>query len=762
MLSQTLENTLKNALQLAADRGHELATLEHLLYSLTQDRDAAAVMRACGIVIADLREKLAAYIDIDLSYLANEDETQARPTSAFQRVIQRAVIHVQSAQKPQVTGANVIVAMFSEKESHAVYFLQEMGMMRFDAVNYISTGKAKDYPSIIPSELTKDEKSGSKYEDKDGNPIEEKSMDAWCVDLNAKAINGKIDPLIAREDELSRTIQILGRRTKNNPLYVGDPGVGKTAIAGGLAQLIVDGKVPDVLKNGVVYSLDMGSLIAGTRYRGDFEERLKTVIDGLKDEPNAILFIDEIHTIIGAGSTSAGAMDASNLLKPALADGSIKCIGATTYKEYRSHFEKDQALLRRFQKIDIPEPTEQEAIRILKGLRGRYEAHHGVRYTDGAIAAAVELSARYIGGRRLPDKAIDIIDEVGAAQLLLEKSKRKTTIDEKDIEGVLVAIAKIPARSLMSGEADTLQTLRDDLCSRVFNQDSAITTLVDAIKMAKAGLRDHDKPVGSYLFTGSTGVGKTEVAKALAQSLGVELMRFDMSEYMEAHSVSRLIGTPPGYVGFEQGGLLTDKIDQHPHCVLLLDEVEKAHKDLMSILLQVMDNGKLTDNSGKSVDFRNVILIMTSNAGAQDMAKAPLGFAREDRKGEDAKAIEEMFAPEFRNRLDAIIPFESLTLQTMELIVDKFISQLSEQLSQRGVTISVNKSARAYLAEKGHDKIFGARPLQRLIQREIKQPLSEEILFGHLSKGGNVTIGRKAGDMTFKYKSSNSKAKEEA
>ena len=762
MLSQTLENTLKNALQLAADRGHELATLEHLLYSLTQDRDAAAVMRACGIVIADLREKLAAYIDIDLSYLANEDETQARPTSAFQRVIQRAVIHVQSAQKPQVTGANVIVAMFSEKESHAVYFLQEMGMMRFDAVNYISTGKAKDYPSIIPSELTKDEKSGSKYEDKDGNPIEEKSMDAWCVDLNAKAINGKIDPLIAREDELSRTIQILGRRTKNNPLYVGDPGVGKTAIAGGLAQLIVDGKVPDVLKNGVVYSLDMGSLIAGTRYRGDFEERLKTVIDGLKDEPNAILFIDEIHTIIGAGSTSAGAMDASNLLKPALADGSIKCIGATTYKEYRSHFEKDQALLRRFQKIDIPEPTEQEAIRILKGLRGRYEAHHGVRYTDGAIAAAVELSARYIGGRRLPDKAIDIIDEVGAAQLLLEKSKRKTTIDEKDIEGVLVAIAKIPARSLMSGEADTLQTLRDYLCSRVFNQDAAITTLVDAIKMAKAGLRDHDKPVGSYLFTGSTGVGKTEVAKALAQSLGVELMRFDMSEYMEAHSVSRLIGTPPGYVGFEQGGLLTDKIDQHPHCVLLLDEVEKAHKDLMSILLQVMDNGKLTDNSGKSVDFRNVILIMTSNAGAQDMAKAPLGFAREDRKGEDAKAIEEMFAPEFRNRLDAIIPFESLTLQTMELIVDKFISQLSEQLSQRGVTISVNKSARAYLAEKGHDKIFGARPLQRLIQREIKQPLSEEILFGHLSKGGNVIIGRKAGDMTFKYKSSNSKTKEEA
>ncbi len=748
MLSRNLEQTLHRALAAANERHHEYATLEHLLLALTEDQDAMAVLRSCGISLQDLRDQLAQYLENELTYLVDHNIEESKPTTAFQRVLQRAAIHVQSSGREEVTGANVLVALFSERESHAVYFLQEQDMTRFDAVNYISHGIAKvpgqSDPSKTPSGA--DEEPGEK-EIKTGA----EALDTYCVDLNEKARQGRIDPLIGRDAEIDRTIQILCRRSKNNPLYVGDPGVGKTAIAEGLAKRIVDKEVPEVLQDSVIYSLDMGTLLAGTRYRGDFEERVKAVLQELENIDGAILFIDEIHTVIGAGATSGGAMDASNLLKPALSNGTLRCVGSTTYKEYRNHFEKDRALVRRFQKIDIYEPSIEDTIKILKGLKPYYEKHHGVKYTNDAIKAAVELSAKYIGDRKLPDKAIDIIDEVGAAQMLVPPSRRKKTINVKDIEGVVSAIARIPTKTVTKNDREALQNLERDLKTMVFDQDKAIDILSDSIKLARAGLRDPEKPIGCYLFSGPTGVGKTEVARQLAKTMGIELTRFDMSEYMERHSVSRLIGTPPGYVGFEQGGLMTDKVDQHPHCVLLLDEVEKAHPDLFNILLQVMDYGKLTDNNGKTIDFRNVILIMTTNAGAAEMARAPIGFERDVRIDDDQEEIKRLFSPEFRNRLDAIVPFQNLRPETVEKVVDKFVMQLEAQLADRNVVIELTDAARAYLAETGYDVTMGARPLQRAIQEKVKRPLAEELLFGKLTGGGLVRVDYKDGELTFEF-----------
>ena len=753
MLSQNLEQTLHRALEIATDRKHEFATLEHLLLSLMQDQDAVAVLRSCGISLPDLEEQLAHYVDNELAELINPDIDEAKPTTAFQRVLQRAAIHVQSSGREEVTGANVLVALFSERESHAVFFLQEQDMTRFDAVNYISPGIAKVAPGQVPAAGSK--RVRGTVEDEEAIVEGAEALDTYCTNLNEKAKKGKIDPLIGRDKEVERTVQILCRRAKNNPLYVGDPGVGKTAIAEGLAKRIVDGEVPDVLKAAVIFSLDMGALLAGTRYRGDFEERLKIVLREIAEIDGAVLFIDEIHTIIGAGATSGGAMDASNLLKPALANGELKCVGSTTYKEYRNYFEKDRALVRRFQKIDVPEPSIKDTIAILMGLRSRYAEHHGVEYTDEAIAAAVELSAKYMADRKLPDKAIDIIDEVGAAQAIVPADKRKAVIDKVDIEGVVAAIARIPAKTMNASDRDMLKNLEHDLKTMVYDQDKAIEILCDAIKMARAGLREEDKPIGSFLFSGPTGVGKTEVAKQLAKSQGVELARFDMSEYMESHAVSRLIGSPPGYVGFDQGGLLTDKIDQNPHCVLLLDEIEKAHPDIYNILLQVMDYGKLTDNNGKTVDFRNTVLIMTTNAGASMMARTPIGFGREVGDNEEGYADNEMlmktFTPEFRNRLDAIVPFGNLKPATMERVVDKFISQLEAQLADRNVSIALSDKARAHLAEIGYDPAMGARPLARVIQERVKRPLAEEILFGALEEGGTVSVGLKKSELVFDY-----------
>lgn len=739
MLSRNLEHTLHKALALASERGHEYATLEHLLLALTIDQDALAVLRACGVAVPEMQQQIEAYLETDLIYLVNTEVSEAKPTTAFQRVLQRAAIHVQSSGREEVTGANVIVALFSERESHAVYFLQNQEMTRFDAVNYISHGIAKvaganDSSRSIPQ--------GADGELGDEKPVRQgkEALDAYCINLNEKARNGKIDPLIGREKEVDRTVQILCRRSKNNPLYVGDPGVGKTAIAEGLAKKIEEKDVPEVLFGCTIFSLDMGALLAGTRYRGDFEERLKAVISELQAMDNIVLFIDEIHTLIGAGATSGGAMDASNLLKPALANGGLRCIGSTTYKEYRNQFEKDRALARRFQKIDVEEPSIDDAIRIIKGLKPYYEEHHKVKYTAEAIKAAVELSVRYIGDRKLPDKAIDIIDEVGAAQMLLPLAKRKKTIGVKDIEVVVAAIARIPAKAVSKDDKTVLASLERDLKTMVFNQDEAISVLSDSIKLSRAGLRDPEKPIGSYLFSGPTGVGKTEVAKQLSKTLGIELIRFDMSEYMERHSVSRLIGAPPGYVGYEQGGLLTDKVDQHPHCVLLMDEIEKAHPDLYNILLQVMDYGKLTDNNGKSIDFRNVILIMTTNAGAAQLAKAPLGFQSDRRVDDDTEEIKRLFTPEFRNRLDAIVPFRALPESAVLKVVDKFIMQLEAQLSDKRVTISLTDAAREHLAKLGYDPQMGARPLARVVQEKIKKPLAEELLFGKLVDGGSVSV----------------------
>ena len=756
MLSRNLEQSLHRALAYASERRHEYATLEHLLLALTEDQDAIAVLRACGVDVDRLRRDVADYLDNELELLLTDSIEDPKPTAGFQRVLQRAAIHVQSSGREEVTGANVLVAMFSERESHAVYYLQEQDMTRFDAVNYISHGVAK-VPGFTEAQTVSgtDEEAAEEKVNKKGH----EALDAYCVDLNRKAKDGRIDPLIGRADEIERTIQILCRRTKNNPLYVGDPGVGKTAIAEGLAKRIVEGDVPEVLADATIFSLDMGALLAGTRYRGDFEERLKAVIKELEETPGAILFIDEIHTVIGAGATSGGAMDASNLLKPALQSGSLRCMGSTTYKEFRNHFEKDRALLRRFQKIDVNEPTIEDTIKILKGLRSAFEDHHKVKYTPDAIKTAVELSARYINDRKLPDKAIDVIDEVGAMQMLVPPSRRKKTITAREIEMVIATMARIPAKSVSKDDKKALENLERDLKHVVFGQDEAIKRLSTAMKLARAGLRDPDKPIGSFLFSGPTGVGKTEVARQLATIMGIELKRFDMSEYMERHSVSRLIGAPPGYVGYDQGGLLTDAIDQNPHCVLLLDEIEKAHPDLFNILLQVMDNGRLTDHHGKTVDFRNVVLIMTTNAGASDMARSGIGFGDVSKEDAGTEAVNKMFTPEFRNRLDAIVPFAYLGRSTVARVVDKFILELELQLAEQNVHIQFDSDARSWLAEKGYDKLYGARPMGRLIQDKIKQPLAEELLFGKLADGGEVHVTVKDGKPSFEMTPAPPKAK---
>ena len=755
--SRSLEKALHRALALAASRKQELATLEHLLLSLTDDKDAIGVMKACGVNIDELKESLSDYIDNELANLVTDNVTEAKPTASFQRVIQRAVIHVQSSGREEVTGANVLVAIFAERESHAAFFLQEQDMTRYDAVNYISHGIAKK-PGLSETRAVRGaEPEGDSGGEEQGTPNSgskkktESALEAYCVDLNKKAGEGKIDPLIGRSKEVDRTIQILCRRTKNNPLFVGDPGVGKTAIAEGLARKIIKGEVPAVLKDCTIYALDMGTLLAGTRYRGDFEERLKAVMKEIEQKPGSILFIDEIHTVIGAGATSGGSMDASNLLKPALAGGQLRCIGSTTYKEYRQHFEKDRALVRRFQKIDVNEPSIPDAIAIMKGLKPYYEEFHKVTYTDEAIESSVQLSARYMADRKLPDKAIDVIDETGASQMLVPEDKRKKIIDVSDIEETIATMARIPAKNVSRDDTTLLKNLESELKRMVFGQDKAIEQLAAAIKLARAGLREPEKPIGSYLFSGPTGVGKTEVAKRLSEVLGVKLTRFDMSEYMERHSVSRLIGAPPGYVGFDQGGLLTDAVDQTPYCVLLLDEIEKAHPDLYNILLQVMDHGKLTDNNGKSVDFRNVILIMTTNAGAQDMARAAFGFTKNVREGDDTEAITKMFTPEFRNRLDAVVSFSHLPGSVVRKVVEKFILQLEAQLSERQVNIEISTEAADWLAEKGYDQQMGARPLARVIQEHIKKPLAEELLFGKLKDGGTVRILKKDDGLAFDY-----------
>ncbi len=746
--SKPLEDAIHHALGLANERKHELATLEHLLLSLLDEPDAARVLQACSVDLGELRQVLLEFIDEELSTLITDiDGNEAVPTAAFQRVIQRAAIHVQSSGRTEVTGANVLVAIFAERESNAAFFLQEQDMTRYDAVNYIAHGVAKDPSFGDPRPISGTPDFEDEMSEAEPAEAKETALGKYCVDLNAKAREGEIDPLIGRDHEVERAIQVLCRRRKNNPLLVGDPGVGKTAIAEGLATKIIAGEIPEILSETTIYSLDMGALLAGTRYRGDFEERLKAVMKELEDHPDAVLFIDEIHTVIGAGATSGGAMDASNLLKPALQGGKLRCMGSTTYKEFRQHFEKDRALSRRFQKIDVNEPSVDDAIKILKGLKPYFEEHHGVKYTADAIKTAVELSDRYVNDRKLPDKAIDVIDEAGAAQHLVVESKRRKNIGVKEIEAVVAKIARIPPKSVSKDDAETLRDLEKSLKRVVFGQDKAIDALSSAIKLARAGLREPEKPIGNYLFAGPTGVGKTEVAKQLADNLGVELLRFDMSEYMEKHAVSRLIGAPPGYVGFDQGGLLTDGVDQHPHCVLLLDEMEKAHPDVYNILLQVMDNGELTDHNGRTVSFRNVVLIMTSNAGASEQAKSAVGFGRERRTGEDTAAIERTFTPEFRNRLDAVISFAPLGKEVILQVVEKFVMQLEAQLLDRDVTIDLTRAAAEWIAEKGYDDRMGARPLGRVIQEYIKKPLAEELLFGKLAKGGMVQVGVKAGEL---------------
>ncbi len=738
--SSSLEQALHRALEYANERSHEYATLEHLLLALLDDSDASAVMRACDVDLDELRDKLVDYIDNELEGLIINDSSEAQPTAGFQRVIHRAVVHVQSSGREEVTGANVLVAIFAERESHAAFFLQEQDMTRFDAVNYISHGIAKRTSMSEPREVRGVDEDAATVDGADDKKRRADALEVYCVNLNEKARKGRIDPLIGRDAEIHRTIQVLCRRQKNNPLFVGDPGVGKTAVAEGLARRIVRGEVPDVLETATIFQLDMGALLAGTRYRGDFEERLKAVVREIEAYPGAIMFIDEIHTVIGAGATSGGAMDASNLLKPALQSGTLRCIGSTTYKEYRQHFEKDRALVRRFQKIDLQEPSIEDTIAILKGLKPYFEEFHKIRYTVQALKSAVELSAKYIHDRRLPDKAIDVIDETGASQMLVPESRRRKTIGVKEIEATVATMARIPPKTITKSDFEVLNNLERDLQRVVFGQDQAITALSAAIKLSRAGLREPEKPIGCYLFSGPTGVGKTEVARQLALLLGVELLRFDMSEYMERHTVSRLIGAPPGYVGFDQGGLLTDGVDQHPHCVLLLDEIEKAHMDLYNILLQVMDHGKLTDHNGKKVDFRNVILIMTTNAGAADLAKAPIGFNRTKREGDDEEAINRMFTPEFRNRLDATIAFSNLPPQVISKVVDKFVFELEAQLGDRNVTIELTEDANKWLATKGYDEKFGARPLSRVIQEYIKRPLADELLFGKLKSGGVVRV----------------------
>lgn len=736
--SRTLEHTLRRALTLANQHRHEYVTLEHLLLSLTEDDDASQVMTACKVDLDKLRINLETYLEEELDSLIvdGREGEDARPTAGFQRVLQRAMLHVDSSGQREVSGANVLVALFSERESHAAYFLQDQDMTRYDAVNFISHGLAKR-PGATQQRPVRGAADGEEERvTKQGND----ALQAYCVNLNKKAKEGRVDPLIGREAEVTRAIQILCRRQKNNPLLVGDPGVGKTAIAEGLARKIVEKQVPEVLADAVIFSLDMGSLLAGTRYRGDFEERLKAVMRELENLPKAVLFIDEIHTVIGAGATSGGAMDASNLLKPALQNGNLRCMGSTTYKEYRQHFEKDRALARRFQKIDVSEPSIPDAIKILMGLKPYFEEYHKVTYTEEAIRSAVELSARHMGDRKLPDKAIDVIDESGASMMLLPPDQRRTTISAEDVEDVVARMARIPPKAVSKNDSEMLKCLDQDLKRVVFGQDPAIDSLASAIKMARAGLREQHKPIGCYLFAGPTGVGKTEVARSLAKVMGIELLRFDMSEYMERHTVSRLIGAPPGYVGYDQGGLLTDGVDQHPHCVLLLDEIEKAHSDLFNILLQVMDHGVLTDANGKKADFRNVILIMTTNAGAADAAKNGIGFGRGTKDEENEEAIRRLFAPEFRNRLDAIISFQHLTPEIIRNVVQKFIIQLEAQLQERHVQIELTDAATDWLAKRGYDQAFGARPLARVIQEHVKKPMADELLFGRLKAGGIVKV----------------------
>ena len=755
MLSSNLEKTLRETYQLAANHKHEYVTLEHLLLCLIDDKDALSVLKACGVDIVILRNNVETFILNDLKNLQDNFKGEPNLTNGFQRVLQRAAIHVQSSGRESVTGANMIVALFSEKESHAVHFLHQQNMTRLDAVQYISHGISKINESIEIDEI--DDETDDFTQQKQNR---KKFLDQFCINLNAKSKEGKIDKLIGRKDEVDRTIQILCRRQKNNPLFVGDPGVGKTAITEGLAKRIVEKDVPEIIQDAVIYSLDMGSLLAGTRYRGDFEERLKAVLKELQKEKKAILFIDEIHTVIGAGATSGGSMDASNLLKPSLSKGNLRCIGSTTYKEFKNYFEKDRALVRRFQKIDIKEPSKDETIKILNGLKTYYEKYHNIKYSSDAIISAVELSNKYIGDRKLPDKAIDVLDEAGASQYLLPNSKRKKIISSKDIEEVVALIARIPPKTVNKNDKESLKNLERDLKNFVFGQDQAIEELASSIKLSRAGLREDGKPIGSYLFSGPTGVGKTEVARQLSKTLSIKLLRFDMSEYMERHTVSRLIGAPPGYVGFDQGGLLTDGIDQNPHCVLLLDEIEKAHFDLFNILLQVMDYGKLTDHNGKTVDFRNAILIMTTNVGAMDVSKKRIGFNSVRSSNDNEDAINKLFSPEFRNRIDSIIHFNHLSKQIVLSIVDKFIIEVEAQLEDKGVSLSIDNQAKEYLANKGYDEVYGARELSRIIQLEVKKPMAEELIFGKLAKGGHVEITLKNNNICFNFSNKQESKKE--
>ncbi|MGA1217741.1 MAG: ATP-dependent Clp protease ATP-binding subunit ClpA [Pseudomonadales bacterium] len=745
MLSKDLETTLNNAFREARGKRHEFMTVEHLLLALLDNAAARSVLRAVGADIDRLRGELAEFIDSTTPVLPEDaEERETQPTLGFQRVLQRAVFHVQSSGRKEVTGANVLVAIFSEQESQAVYFLKLQDIARIDIVNYIAHGISK----IQDSEGEGEEREEAEEAQESAEPAGAGALEAFASNLNEQAKAGRIDPLVGRDEEVERVVQILTRRRKNNPLLVGEAGVGKTAIAEGLAKRIVDGQVPDIVKGSEVYSLDLGALLAGTKYRGDFEKRLKSVLSDLQARDKAILFIDEIHTIIGAGAASGGVMDASNLLKPLLSSGELRCMGSTTYQEYRGIFEKDRALSRRFQKIDVVEPDVEDTIKILKGLKSRFEDHYQLRYTDKALRAAAELSARYISDRFLPDKAIDVIDEAGAAQKLLPPSKQKKSIGAADVEQVVAKIARIPSQQVNSSDKESLRDLDKKLRMTVFGQDEAIDTLASAIKLSRAGLKEERKPIGSFLFAGPTGVGKTEVCRQLSHVLGVELLRFDMSEYMERHTVSRLIGAPPGYVGFDQGGLLTEAISKHPHSVLLLDEIEKAHPDVFNLLLQVMDNGRLTDNNGRSADFRNVILVMTTNAGAVDMSRGSIGFLEQDVRHDGMEAIKKLFTPEFRNRLDAIVQFAPLSPSVIETVVDKLLTELQAQLDQKRVTLEVDEAARAWLAKEGYDEKMGARPMQRLIQDKIKRPLAEDLLFGRLAeKGGVVHIPARDGEL---------------
>ncbi len=736
MLSKELEFTLNLAFKEARDKRHEFLTVEHLLLALTDNPAALEVLRACGADLDALRKDLEAFLDETTPLLPPNDNRETQPTLGFQRVLQRAILHVQSSGRKEVSGANVVVAIFSEQESQAVYFLHKQNISRLDAVNFISHGISK-----VPGEEASSEQGGSTAEGEvDEDAANAKPLESYATDLNARAREGRTDPLIGRKHEVERTVQILCRRRKNNPLYVGEAGVGKTAIAEGLAKLIVDGEVPEVLADAKIYSLDLGALVAGTKYRGDFEKRLKALLGQVRKEENAVLFIDEIHTIIGAGSASGGVMDASNLLKPMLANGELKCIGSTTYEEYRGIFEKDRALARRFQKIDVPEPTVDETVQILRGLKSRFESHHGVRYTQPALETAAELAAKYITDRRLPDKAIDVIDEAGASLRLLPPSRKKKSVGVSDIETIIAKMARIPPKRVSTSDMRLLENMEKDLKRVIYGQDEAIDTLAATIKMSRAGLRDTEKPVGSFLFAGPTGVGKTEVTRQLAEIMGINLIRFDMSEYMERHTVSRLIGAPPGYVGFDQGGLLTDEVLKHPHSVVLLDEIEKAHPDVFNLLLQVMDHGSLTDNNGRHADFRNVILVMTTNAGAEAQSRRSMGFTPQDQSTDAMEIIRKQFTPEFRNRLDAIIQFNGLAAEIIERVADKFIRDLRHQLAEKRVTIEVTDGARAWLAEQGYDPKMGARPMARLIQDKVKRPLADELLFGKLAQGGHVKI----------------------